>query len=250
MARDTKSQVEEFAKQLEQALGENLISLLLYGPAVREEGTGDVATLLILRDAGPRDLRPIESHVNSWTRKKHPPPLIFTEREWRAATDVFPIEIEDMKEAHLLLRGANPLEGIETTRDDLRRELEREVRGKLLQLRAEFAAVASDGKALGTLLVASARTFFVLFRGVLRLVGLTPPPEPLDLVRDIGATTGIDPAAFSWILDKLSGRKVPDLKPHDLDGDRYLEQIERLASFVDSFDLTGSGNGSEPGSSE
>jgi hypothetical protein len=240
MARDTKSQVEEFAKQLEQALGDNLISLLLYGPAVRHEGTGEAATLLILRDAGPRHLRPIESHVNSWTRKKNPPPLIFSEWEWRAATDVFPIEIEDMKEAHLLVRGANPLEGIETTRDDLRRELEREVRGKLLQLRAEFAAVASNGKALGTLLVASARTFFVLFRGVLRLVGETPPQEVPNLVRDIGATTGIDTTAFSWILDRISGRKVPDLEPYDSVGDRYLEQIERLASFVDTFDATGS----------
>jgi hypothetical protein len=242
--------VEEFAGQLEQALGENLISLLLYGPAVRHEGTGEAATLLILRDAGPRRLRPIESHVNSWTRKKNPPPLIFSEREWQAATDVFPIEIEDMKEAHHLLRGVDPLEGIETTRDDLRRELEREVRAKLLQLRAEFAAVASDGKALGTLLVASARTFFVLFRGVLRLVGVTPPQEAAELIYDIGTTTGIDTTAFSWILDKLSGRKVPDLKPHDLVGDRYLEQIERLASFVDSFDATGSGEEPELGSSE
>ncbi len=250
MTRDTKAQVEEFATRLEQTLGENLVSLLLYGPAVRDEGTGEAATLLILRDAGPRDLRPIESHVNSWTRKKNPPPLIFSEREWLEATDVFPIEIEDMKEAHLLLRGTNPLEGIETTRDDLRRELEREVRGKLLQLRAEFAAVAADGKALGALLVASARTFFVLFRGVLRLVGQTPPQEAPNLVRDVGATTGIDAAAFSWILDKLSGRKVPDLRPYDSIGDRYLEQIERLTSFVDSFDTTGTGDKPELGSSE
>jgi hypothetical protein len=192
--------------------------------------------LLLVRDASPSALRRIEEHIAGWAKKGFPPPLIFSEREWAASSDVFPIEIEDMREAHRLLRGTDPLIGIETTKEDLRRELEREVRGKLLQLRTEFAASAADGRALGNLLVDSATTFFVIFRATLRLAGRTPPLESADLVRETADLADLDGTAFDWILNRLAGRKQPKLKPYDAIGDRYVEQIELLAHFVDSFE--------------
>ena len=224
------------------------IAPLLYGPAVRSEGTGQATTLLIVSDASPSALRPIEVHVAAWAKKGNPPPLIFTMVEWRASTDVFPIEIEDMREAHVLVRGRDPLEDVETTREDLRRELEREIRGKLLQLRTEFAAVASDGKALGGLLLESARTFFVLFRAILRLVGEQPPQEARELVDAMARTVGIDATCFDWILHRMAGKKTPNLKAYDAVGDCYLLQIERLAGFVDSYDVTGAAGAPEQGS--
>jgi len=245
MAKDLKTKVDEFATRLERALGENLVSLLLYGPAVRVEGPNIPTTLLVVRDASPAALRCIQEHVAGWAKKGSPPPLIFSEREWHASTDVFPIEIEDMREAHQVLRGTDPLDGIETVKEDLRRELEREVRGKLLQLRTEFAAVASDGKALGALLVDSATTFFVLFRATLRLAGRTPPMDSADLVRDTAELADLDGTAFDWILGKLAGRKQPNLKPYDAVGNRYVEQVEHLAHFVDAYETT-----SEQGSEE
>lgn len=238
MAKDLNTKVEEFAARLETALGDNLVSLLLYGPAVRAEGPNVPTILLVVQDASPAALRPIEEFVAGWAKKGSPPPLIFSEREWRASSDVFPIEIEDMREAHRLLRGTDPLEYIQTVQEDLRRELEREVRGKLLQLRTEFAAVASDGKALGALLADSATTFFVLFRATLRLAGRTPPMDSAALVRDTAELAGLDGTAFDWILNKLAGRKQPHLKPYDAVGDSYVEQIERLAHFVDSYETT------------
>jgi hypothetical protein len=243
MAKDLNTKVEEFAGRLEAALGDNLVSLLLYGPAVRVEGPNIPTTLLVVSDASPAALRCIEEHVGGWVKKGFPPPLIFSEREWGASSDVFPIEIEDMREAHRLLRGADPLQGIVTSKEDLRRELEREVRGKLLQLRTEFAATASDGKALGSLLVDSATTFFVLFRATLRLVGRTPPLESAELVKETADLADLDGTAFDWILGRLAGKKQPNLKPYDVTGDRYVEQIELLAHFVDSYE-TQMGNGS------
>lgn len=238
MPKDMNKKVEEFATRLERSLGDNLVSLLLYGPAVRAEGRSAPTTLLVVRDAAPASLRCIEEHVGEWAKKGHPPPLIFAEWEWAECADVFPIEIEDMREAHRLLRGTDPLDGVLTTKEDLRRELEREVRGKLLQLRTEFAAAASDGKALGSLLTDSAATFFILFRATLRLADRTPPMESAELVRETADLAGFDGTAFDWILGKLAGRKQPNLKPYDEVGDRYVEQIERLAHFVDSYDTT------------
>jgi hypothetical protein len=248
MAADIMQKVGEFAKPLERGLGDNLVSLLLYGPAVRREGTSEITTLMIVRDASPRALRPVESHIASWSKKGNPPPLIFSELEWRSSADVFPIEIEDMKDAHILVSGEDPLAGMETTLEDLRRELEREIRGKLLRLRTEFAASAADGKVLGALLIDSSRTFFVLFRAVLKLVGRAPANDTEGLVHALADVTGLDAASFEWVLAKLAGRKVPGLKAYDAIGDKYLEQIERLEHFVDSYNVTRSDDAQEQGS--
>ena len=242
MAKDLNAKVEQLAAQLEKQLGDNLVSFCLYGPAVRHDtrdGERALTTLLIVRDASPLGLRPIEQPIAEWAKKGNPPPLVFAEEGWRNSTDVFPIEVEDMREAHRILRGGDPFDSITTTRADLRAELEREVRGKLLRLRTEFVATASKGKALEELLLDSVGTFFVLFRAVLRLVGEEPPQTPKTLVHETARVAGLDPSAFDWVLDKLVGHNVPSLRAYDPIGDRYVEQIECLATFVDTYDTTG-----------
>jgi hypothetical protein len=242
MAKDTRAQLAQLTKQVDAALGSNLVTLAVYGPAIRHdtrEGERLVTTLLIVADASPAALKAVEPSILEWTRKGYPPPLVFADEEWRRSTDVFPMEIEDMREAHEILLGADPFSGLVTTRADLRRELEREIRGKLLRLRTEFVAAAARGKALEDLLLDSAGTFFVIFRAVLRLTGHTPPQTPRALVQETAAVAGLDVKAFEWVIDKLVGHNVPSLKAHDPAGDRYVEQIEHLAQFVDRYESPG-----------
>lgn len=242
MAKDTEAKLERLADRLSAPLGDNLLALCVYGPAVRHDtrdGDRTLTTLLIVRDASPKALRPIHDAVADWTRKGNPPPLIFSEHGWRTSTDVFPIEVEDMREAHRVLRGADPFADVATTRADLRSELEREARGKLLRLRTEYAAAAPKGKDLEELLLDSIGTFFVLFRAVLRLAGRTPPQTPKTLVHETAEVTGLDAGAFDWVLDKLVGHNVPRLKPYDTVGERYVAQIERLVEFVDTYNPSG-----------
>lgn len=242
MAKDALGKVEALALRLDEQLGDNLVAFCLYGSAVRRdtrEGDRAPTTLLILRDAAPAQLRPIQQAISDWTRKGNPPPLVFAEHGWRASADVFPIEIEDMREAHHLVRGTDPFLEMTTSRADLRSQLEREARGKLLRLRTEFVAAAPKGKDLEDLLLDSIGTFFVLFRAALRLVGEAAPQTPKTLVQATAATADLDSAAFDWILDKLVGHNVPSLKAYDLVGDRYVEQIERFVNFIDAYDTAG-----------
>ena len=51
--------------------------------------------------------------------------------------------------------------------------------------------------------------------------------------------SSLDPTAFEWVLDKLVGHNMPALKPYDPVGYRYLEQLERLIEFVDTWRQTG-----------
>ncbi len=238
MLSKTHAALERLASRLEHLLGEDLVSLVLYGSAARGDfvpGRSDVNLLLILAQASPATLRTIGPAIHQWVRSGQAPPLIFSEAGWRASTDVFPIEIEDMRQAHQVLKGRDPFSGLETAPADLRQELEREVRGKLLKLRAEYAASGPHPKALGTLLVQSAPTFFVLLRAVLRLRGTVPPKAPADLVRAAASVVGFEASAFDWVLARLAGTRVPDLKQFDPIAEGYLIAIERLAEFVDAM---------------
>lgn len=236
MAGAEERDLERFAERLETALGANLVAAVLYGSAARGtyvKGRSDFNVLVIVRDASAAALRPAATVVADWTKAGEPPPLIFSEAEWRASADVFPIEVEDMREAHRLLRGPDVFDGLATRREDLRQELEREVRGKLLRLRTEYAAACGDGKGLGKLLLASSSTFLALFRATLRLAGRVPPAEPAALVQAAAEVTGMDAGAFEWVVGRLTGQAMPALEPFDPVGARYVDAIERLARFVD-----------------
>lgn len=238
MAEQLDPKLEALATALERALGEGLVSLVLYGSAARGDyraAHSDLNLLLILADASPAVLRPIGPIVHRWVKAGHPPPLIFSERGWRASTDVFPLEIEDMRQAHRVLRGRDPLKGLETSPADQRQQLEREALGKLLQLRAEYAASGPHPQALEALLVSSASTFFALFRGVLRLKGSVPPQTPPELIQAAARLVGFDPAAFDWVLARLAGQKAARLTQFDPIAERYLGAVERLAAYVDGM---------------
>jgi len=234
------TQLDELAAELDRATGDNLVSLVLYGSAARgnyDPKRSDVNLLLIVRDAGPEALQPLGGLVGRWTKKAgQPPPLIFSEAEWLASTDVFAMEIEDMRQAHRVLRGADPFAGLETSPADLRTELEREARGKLLQLRSEFAATEADGRALGDLLETSAGTFFVLFRALLRLKGTVPARKADELVAQTATLVGFGQDAFQWPLARLAGHSARRLEAHDKAGAQYLSAIARFVTFMDEMD--------------
>lgn len=238
MAKTKRERAQEFADQMAALLSDNLTSLIMFGSAVRggfDPGHSDLNLLFIVKDASTSALRPIEASIADWVKRRGPAPLIFTQREWQASTDVFPIEIEDMRDAHELLRGDDPFAGLTTDRSHLRHELEREIRGKLLQLRAEYAACAPDGKALTKLLIDSVGAFFVLMRATVRLVDGAPDNDPAVLVRQASEAAGLEAGAFDWVGDKIAGRTVRALKPYDPVAARYVDELEKLAQFVDQY---------------
>lgn len=234
--RDTlETGIKRFAADVEKAAGDNLVSLVLYGSAARGTATedSDVNLLLVLTDASAAGLRPLGDVVRAWAKAGERPPLIFSEAGWRASADVFPIEIEDVREAHRVLRGTDPVVGITTHADDLRRELERETRGKLVQLNAQYAAAVGDGKALTALVAASARTFLHLFRAAVRAAGRTPPEDRRALVATAAEIGGFDAGAFDWPLAKMAGEPRPDLASHDPAAARYLDALSTFVDYVD-----------------
>ena len=233
MARPT---LDTFTQDLGRALGPRLVSLLLYGSAARGShvpNRSDLNTLLICDAADDELFARLDPVVRPWTRAGHPAPLILTETEWRASADAFPIEYEDMRQHHRVLAGRDPWPGITVQRDHVRRQLEHELMGKLVQLRRAYAALRSDPKRLAAVLAGSSAGFFTMLRATLRLAGKTPATAAGALVREAGALVGFAPEALSALVDYAAGAGgALRLKAADPLPMAYLGAVARTAEFV------------------
>lgn len=235
MADELEAAAQTLTRALTQALGDDLVALMLYGSAARHarvEGRSDVNVLLVLKDTSAGTLDRAAPALAAWTRVAHALALIQSEADWAASADVFPIEIEDIRDANRLLAGRDVISALTTTRAHLRHELEREARGKVIRLRAEYAATAADGARLGELLAQSLGTFVVLFRAGLRLGGAPVPREADAVVKAAAGIAGFDAGAFDWALAARQKKTAPALGRFDPIAARYLEAVERFVAWV------------------
>jgi hypothetical protein len=229
---------ETFARDVAAALGARLVTLLLYGSAARGThvaGRSDMNTLLVCDAVDEGLFAALEPAVHAWTRAGHPAPLIFTEREWRDSSDAFAIEYEEIRQAHRVLAGRDPWQGITVRREDLRRQLEVELMGKLVRLRQAYAAAHSDPKRLTEVVIGSAAGFFTMLRSLLRLTGRAVPAASEDVVREAGAVAGFPAAALEDLVAHAAGRARFALAARDPRAGAYLAAVARTAEFVNGL---------------
>src|SRR5438445_12289259 len=111
LAREEK--LTEIVRRLQEAAGENLQSIVLYGSAARGDyhaHKSDLNLLCILKSAKASDLSRIASTIRWWSGQlNEPPPLIFTREELIHSADVFAIEVLDICQVHRLFFVVGPV---------------------------------------------------------------------------------------------------------------------------------------------
>ena len=228
--------VAPFLTAADAVLGQGY-SAVLYGSAARGDfvpGRSDINLLLILDSVAPATLRSLGPALTTWRKGSPQPPLLIGRAEWARADDTFPIELADMRTAYRVLRGADPLTGLSLDRADLRRAVERELRGKLLRLRQGYAAAAGDPLLLGEVAARSAATIMVLLRAILALLERTVPADPLELAAAAAGAIGVDGEP---LLDVIRHRMEPGWRCTTPEFEEYLDAVARATAFVDQLQL-------------
>ncbi len=241
--RDPKATAADLTNALRGACGEALNSVLLYGSVPRGEAiaeVSDINVLVLLEDTAPGSLRTIAPLARRWARAGNTAPLLLTPAEWRSAANVFAVELADMIDAHEVLHGENPLHGLEPGRDALRFQSERELRGKLLQLRSGATLLSDEPAELGRLLLTALPSFTTYLRAALRLADGGKAPATTPEVIEAGCRlVGASPDAFGRCWEARKGNRSLLAK---LEGDlasQYYETAERMAVWVDAFNDDG-----------
>jgi hypothetical protein len=233
--------LDEMVAQLRAAYGAGLRAVVLYGSAAAGDAAAARAQdlLVVVDRLGMDELRRVAPTARAWQEAGNPPPLTLTAREWASSADVFPMEYADVLDRHRVLHGTLPTDEIVVHHADLRRQVEQQVLGKLLQLRAGVLAAGNDGRRQLALLEASRGTMLVLFRALTRLHGERPASDAAALAEWAGARAGFDAAPFVRVVRHVGAG--PRLAPGDaaevLAGE--LTGLERLVAHVDALPANG-----------
>jgi hypothetical protein len=222
-----------FAAAVEAALGDALLCLVVHGSAAGDDwvpGRSDVNTAVVVPRVTLGVLEALAPVAARWRRRGFAVPLVVERDFVGRAADTFPMELADIHHQHRLLAGFDLFATLATDRAALRRECEREARGKLLRLRALFLAAASDARALDDLMVDSVKSFLVLLRHLARLRGHEPGPRYEDALAAGEALLGPLPALRGLLARRggAASSRVPF--------GSYLEEVERIVAAVDGLD--------------
>ena len=232
-----EKEITAFAEAMRAALGEELVSLVLHGSAAGDEwvaGHSDINTALVVPRVTLAVLERLAPLVARWRERGFALPVVMDYDYLRRARDTFPMELDDISRQHRLLAGADLFADLTLDPAALRRECEREARGKLLRLRALFLEVRG-APAIDRLMVESVKSFIVVLRHLLRL-------RHADAGYGYGAVLAAGEALLGPlpIIRKLLAHRAGDarLPPAALRAEfgSYLAEVERIVEAVDALD--------------
>ncbi len=233
-----EGKLQELVNRLQQACGENLVSVVLFGSAAREdfhEQFSDVNLLVVMRDLQPSTFAPISRVLQWWSREeKLRPPMVMTLEELRESADVFAIELLDIKDSHKTLFGQDVVAAIEVPMNLHRIEVEHELRTALLRLRHHLLLSPANESEdeLRVVLAKSITSILTLFRHALIASGESPPHAKPQVLKRAGDVFGFEVAPLQSILELRSA----DGHPQNLRElyFAYMSAIQRVAHELDT----------------
>lgn len=229
---------EKLVEELKQACPAGLKSVVLYGSAAAGDHAGkrsDYNVLVVTENLGLDTLDALSKTATRWAQAGNPAPLLFTEERLAQATDVFPVELLDIRECHKVLHGDDPVVDLAIDTRNLRLQIEHELRGKLIQLRQHYLLTGGKPKAVADLMAGSLSTFLVLFRASLRLFEETVPQKKLDALEKLATHLEFDVSLFKTVQQLKDGTiKAKDVAVVELFGN-YLKTIECVIDAVDAY---------------
>ncbi len=229
---------EEFAIDVKEIYGDELIAVILYGSGAA--GTyvpkkSDINFLIVLSQTGIEKLSRCFPLLEKWRPRGVAVPLIVTQEYIKSSLDSFPIEFFNMQRHHQVIYGEDVLRNLHIPKENLRLELEEQIKGKLLHLRSAFLATLGRKRQLYQLIRISLPTFSSLFPALLALKDLPAPTKREDIFTATAETFGLDYGLFQQLFDiankkiKLSAEELTKLV------ESYIMEIRKLAFIIDEL---------------
>ncbi len=234
----TEQTIEKFTHEIQALYGDDLVSLILYGSAAGTDfvpDRSDLNFLIVLKSVTPEALRKAMPLVRAWHRQKIATPLFVDPEFLQSSLDIFPIEFLDMQEQHRLLAGRDILLDLKISPKNLRLQCEEELKGKLLNLRRAYLETGGRVEALEELMTRSLKSFLIIVRHLLRLKGLQPAHEFLEILVQAEETFGISLEAMRDVHSLRLGMMRVDKSNAQVLFERYLADIEQLGACADTL---------------
>ena len=227
-------------KDYQTIFGSNLLSIILYGSGARGEyipQKSDINFLILLSDNGINSLSKAFEVVSRGHKSRVSTPLFLTKNYIQASLDVFPIEFLNLKSYYQVVYGEDVLQGLVIEKKFVRLQCEREIKGKLLQLRQQFLETRGSKREIENLLALSAPTFYSIFRALLFLQDKAIPSGSRELLSLVAQETGLNSSLLLDILKIKEGSKKLTAAEAVSFMEEYIEQIKKLSAVIDKMKM-------------
>jgi hypothetical protein len=231
--------LDKFCNQLQEALGENLVSITLYGGLAKGEysPTGsNVNIMIVLKDVNVDLLEKAASPVRQGMRDLRLSIMVLSEEDLQLSTDVFPTKFLDMQRYHQVLWGKDLLAGLSIARDHIRLRCEQEIKNLLLRLRSFYLQRLHRPELIeGTL--TGAVSSFLSDLSTLLILKTGESPAGKSAIADMASHEfGLDKITFQKILEMKYGTYKPDLAEMKTLYNDFMTAVQRAAQIVDKFE--------------
>ena len=231
---------QAIVKDYQTIFGADLLSIILYGSAARGEyipKKSDINFLVLLSENGIDSLSKAFTVVSRWHKSRVNTPLFLTKNYIQASLDVFPIEFLNLKSHYQVIYGEDVLQDLAVEKKFLRLQCEREIKGKLLQLRQQFLGTKGNKREIENLLARSAPTFYSIFRALLFLQDKAIPSGSKELLSLITQETGLNSSLLLDILKIKEGSKKLTTVEAVSFMEKYIEHIKKLSAVIDEMKM-------------
>ena len=228
----------EVIEAFQQAFGQDLLSVVLYGSGAGGDyipGKSDLNFLVVLTGRGINELGRAITAVKRLKKYPVDTPLLMTKTFIGASLDAYPLEFLDMKRNHVLVFGEDVLSELVIDAHNLRLQCERELKAKVLHLRRGFIDGRGRARALRELIGVSLPAFIAIFKGLLYLKGVPVPQGRREIIRTVSEALAFDPAAFLQCADIREGMGRFSDSEIQAVFQAYLRAAERLCEQIDGL---------------
>jgi hypothetical protein len=222
----------------QKVFGKDLVSLILYGSAAAGsyvKGKSDINLLVVLTPEAINRLEDSLATVKQWKKCNVAVPLVVTKQFIESSLDTYPIEFLNMKNSHILIYGENVLEELNFKPEDLRLQIERELKGKLILLRHSYLETAGDTRQIKQLISRSLTALVSIFNALLYFKQESAPHKRRDTIKEMAKLFAVDAEVFLSCadikegVDKLSGEEVAGIFK------KYVQEVEKICNIVDAL---------------
>ncbi len=228
--------LERFCTQLRDAVGEDLVSIVLYGGLTKGEyapSSSDVNVMLVLRDATMDELDRAAPAVRQGMREIGLRVMVVTEFRLRRSIDVFPIKFLNMQRHHRVLWGKDVLVGLHVARDHLRLSCEQQIKNLLFRMRQAYVHQGGRPEFVESVLNSAISSFLNALGALLILKTGDAPATKAEIAEAASRELNLDEQPLLDALALKSGAYKPDERELKRLYGAFVATVERAADIVD-----------------
>jgi predicted nucleotidyltransferase len=211
LSEATRGRLRELEASLVAAMGDDLVSLVVYGSAARggyREGRSDVDIVVVVRRASREALVAVANALQVARYSARIEAMILVDGEIARSTDVFPLLYDDIRRHHVVVRGADPFADLVISDSHRRLRIEQELRDARTRLRRAVVDGLGSRQALAGAVLRKAKQIRSPLYALLRLGGVECEDRTHVVLERAGAKYGVD-------TSKILGASEAPEEAHD-----------------------------------